>query len=85
MRPGRTISLLLSAGALLVLDARADDVAPADASREVVAPALAPAAAAPAAGWSRRVYGADDEDVGMIVGGASEDAKAKVGRLPIQD
>lgn len=31
---------------------------------------------------SRRVYKVDD--VGMIIGGASEDAKAKVRRLPVQ-
>ncbi len=32
---------------------------------------------------SRSVYKVDD--VGMIIGGASEDAKAKVGRLPIRE
>ncbi len=31
---------------------------------------------------SRRVYKVDD--VGMIIGGASEDAKAKVRRLPVR-
>ncbi len=31
---------------------------------------------------SRRVYKVDD--IGMIIGGASEDAKAKVRRLPVQ-
>lgn len=31
----------------------------------------------------RSVYKVDD--VGMIIGGASEDAKAKVGRLPVRD
>ena len=33
--------------------------------------------------YSRRVYKVDH--IKMIIGGASEDAKAKVGRLPIQD
>jgi hypothetical protein len=37
----------------------------------------------PARTHSRSVYKVDD--VGMIIGGASEDAKAKVGRLPIRD
>ena len=31
---------------------------------------------------SRRVYKVDD--VGMIIGGASEDAKAKIRRLPVR-
>lgn len=33
--------------------------------------------------YSRRIYTVDD--IGMIIGGASEDGKAKVGRLPIQN
>lgn len=33
--------------------------------------------------YPRRIYKVDD--VGMIIGGASEDAKAKVGRLPVRD
>jgi hypothetical protein len=33
--------------------------------------------------YPRSVYKVDD--IGMIIGGASEDAKAKVGRLPILD
>ena len=37
----------------------------------------------PAHTHPRLVYKVDD--VGMIIGGASEDAKAKVGRLPIRD
>ena len=37
----------------------------------------------PARAQPRSVYKVDD--VGMIIGGASEDAKAKVGRLPIRD
>ena len=37
----------------------------------------------PAHTHPRSVYKVDD--VGMIIGGASEDAKAKVGRLPIRD
>ncbi len=37
----------------------------------------------PAHAHPRSVYTVDD--VGMIIGGASEDAKAKVRRLPIRD
>ena len=37
----------------------------------------------PAHAHPRSVYKVDD--VSMIIGGASEDAKAKVGRLPIRD
>lgn len=37
----------------------------------------------PASARSRNVYKVDD--VGLIIGGASEDAKAKVGRLRVQD
>lgn len=33
--------------------------------------------------YPRKVY--DVDDIGMIIGGASEDAKAKVSRLPVQD
>ncbi|MFT4564838.1 MAG: hypothetical protein ACI9BW_004608 [Gammaproteobacteria bacterium] len=33
--------------------------------------------------YPRNVYKTDD--VGLIIGGASEDAKAKVGRLRVQD
>lgn len=37
----------------------------------------------PTSARSRNVYKVDD--VGLIIGGASEDAKAKVGRLRVQD
>jgi hypothetical protein len=63
--------------------------APADESQDTAA-AVAPQSQVETAPQTpaphtnpRRIYKVDD--IGMIIGGASEDAKAKVGRLRIQD
>lgn len=71
---GISVALILSAAA------NADDVKQPSAQGEPVdrSPTEPQAHTHP-----RLVYKVDD--VGMIIGGASEDAKAKVGRLPIRD
>ena len=71
---GISVAVLLSAAA------NADDVEQPTAQDGHVdrSPTEPPAHAHP-----RSVYTVDD--IGMIIGGASEDAKAKVGRLPIRD
>jgi len=46
---------------------------------------VSPPQVEPSSAYPRRVYGKNVEDIGLIIGGASEDAKAKVRRLPVQD
>jgi hypothetical protein len=68
---------------LMALDAPANEpestIPPASAEPQATAVTDAPAPGT----YPRSVYKVDD--IGIIIGGASEDAKAKVGRLPIRD
>jgi hypothetical protein len=64
-----------------VAGASADDTSPAVA-RKVIRSAPENTNA-PTGSPKGRVYNTDE--VGMIIGGASKDAKAKVGRLPVRD
>jgi len=68
---------------MAILQAAADELQEESA---VVAPAPrtdSTPSVPPSDAYPRRIYKVDD--IGMIIGGASEDAKAKVGRLRIQD
>jgi len=75
----------ISAGIFLAcaanLNAAEADGSDAPGTADVVASG-SPDATVSSKAYSRRVY--ETDDVGMIIGGASEDSKAKVLRLPVQ-
>lgn len=67
----------------IMLNAAADDPGSAVSSASTDPAVDPPMETTPSPVPPRTVYEVDD--IGLIIGGASEDAKAKVGRLPIRD
>lgn len=67
----------------VALNAPADPIEPTSWPAAAAPDDTVDTAKSPPYAAARRIYTVDD--IGMIIGGASEDAKAKVGRLPIRD